>query len=73
MSHLSTHLCAAVTDFQRSGEDFSAIPITFFIMIAFSFMPSAWISYIVREKETKCKHQQVPRPRQVLVTVELFW
>lgn len=36
---------------------------TFFIIIftimAFSFVPAAWIMYIVREKDTKCKHQQV--------------
>lgn len=38
---------------------------TFFIIIftimAFSFVPAAWIMYIVREKDTKCKHQQVSR------------
>lgn len=36
---------------------------TFFIIIftilAFSFVPAAWIMYIVREKDTMCKHQQV--------------
>ncbi|CAN0551164.1 unnamed protein product, partial [Laminaria digitata] len=30
-----------------------------FIMIAYCFVPAAWIAFIVREKETKCKHQQV--------------
>lgn len=30
-----------------------------FTIMAFSFVPAAWIMYIVREKETKCKHQQV--------------
>ena len=29
------------------------------MLIAFSFVPAAWVAYIVREKETKCKHQQV--------------
>lgn len=36
---------------------------TFFIILftimAFSFVPAAWIMYIVREKDTRCKHQQV--------------
>lgn len=32
---------------------------TIFVLLAFSFVPAAWIAYVVREKETKCKHQQV--------------
>ena len=33
--------------------------ITVFTILAFAFVPAAWIMFIVREKETKCKHQQV--------------
>lgn len=33
--------------------------ITMFTIMAFAFVPAAWIMYIVREKDTKCKHQQV--------------
>lgn len=38
---------------------FDSFNVSFFILIAFSFVPAAWMAYIVREKETKCKHQQV--------------
>ena len=29
-----------------------------FVLMAFAFVPTAWIAYIVREKGTKCKYQQ---------------
>lgn len=38
---------------------FDSFNVSFFILIAFSFIPAAWAAFIVREKETKCKHQQV--------------
>ena len=44
----------------RSGAD--SFNVALFMLIAFSFVPAAWISFIVREKETKCKHQQVKKP-----------
>ncbi|CAN0206589.1 unnamed protein product, partial [Ectocarpus sp. 12 AP-2014] len=37
-----------------SGVD--SFNVTFYMLIAFSFVPAAWMAYIVREKETKCKH-----------------
>ena len=44
-------------------ESFVDATQTFFIILftimAFAFVPAAWIMYIVREKDTKCKHQQV--------------
>lgn len=45
----------------QKGEDAGVNSFTawVFMMIAFCFVPAAWISYVVREKENKCKHQQV--------------
>ncbi|CAN0348380.1 unnamed protein product [Pylaiella littoralis] len=40
-----------------------------FTIMAFSFVPAAWIMYIVREKETKCKHQQIVSG----VSLEAYW
>ncbi|CAM9259808.1 unnamed protein product [Ectocarpus sp. 4 AP-2014] len=46
---------------------------TFFIIIfsimAFSFVPAGWIMFIVREKDTKCKHQQIVSG----VGLEAYW
>ena len=39
--------------------DLDSFSVVLFILIAFVFSPAAWIAYIVREKESKCKHQQV--------------
>ncbi|CAB1115344.1 ABC [Ectocarpus sp. CCAP 1310/34] len=50
-----------------SGVD--SFNVTFYILIAFSFVPAAWMAYIVREKETKCKHQQVVSG----VGLEAYW
>lgn len=51
-------------------EDVDAIK-TFFIIVftimAFSFVPAGWIMFVVREKDTKCKHQQVRRGRDLRV------
>ncbi|CAN0195773.1 unnamed protein product, partial [Hapterophycus canaliculatus] len=38
---------------------FNSFNVSLFMLIAFSFVPAAWMAFIVREKETKCKHQQV--------------
>lgn len=38
---------------------FDSFSVSIFMMIAYCFVPAAWIAFIVREKETKCKHQQV--------------
>ncbi len=46
-----------------SGLD--SFNVALFMLIAFSFVPAAWISFVVREKETKCKHQQVRTARSV--------
>lgn len=43
-------------DFESSVDSFN---VSLFILIALSFIPAAWMAFIVREKETKCKHQQV--------------
>lgn len=43
----------------RVSSGLDAFNVSIFVLIAFSFVPAAWISFIVREKETKCKHQQV--------------
>lgn len=49
-----------------SGID--SFNVSFYALIAFSFIPAAWMAYIVREKETKCKHQQVmSRPLPLLL------
>ncbi|CAM9216529.1 unnamed protein product, partial [Ectocarpus fasciculatus] len=48
---------------------FDSFNVTFYILIAFSFVPAAWMAYIVREKETKCKHQQVVSG----VGLEAYW
>ncbi len=54
----------ALPETAGAGEDADAGQ-TFFIiiftMMAFAFVPAAWIMYIVREKDNKCKHQQVRR------------
>ncbi|CAM9598046.1 unnamed protein product, partial [Hapterophycus canaliculatus] len=46
---------------------------TFFIIVftimAFSFVPAGWIMYVVREKDTKCKHQQIVSG----VGIEAYW
>lgn len=51
------------TDRERNSEEivdfFEGFLVSLFIMIAFTFVPSGWISFIVREREMKCKHQQV--------------
>lgn len=50
----------AETEYQKDiAAGFDSLTATLFILIAFSFVPAAWITYVVREKETKCKHQQV--------------
>lgn len=42
------------------GVDFvQTLLIILFTVMAFSFVPAGWIMYIVREKDTNCKHQQV--------------
>lgn len=47
------------TKYQNAFTDgFDAFNVILFILIAFVFVPAAWIAYVVREKETKCKHQQ---------------
>ncbi len=50
---------------------FDAFNVLLFMLIAFSFVPAAWIAYIVREKETKCKHQQVPPPSTYVSTIRM--
>ena len=40
-------------------EGIDSFSVILFILIAFIFSPASWIAYIVREKESKCKHQQV--------------
>ncbi len=48
------------TEEVEDGIDFAeAFFIIIFTIMAFAFVPAAWIMYIVREKDTKCKHQQV--------------
>lgn len=52
----------ATTETAEVDEEVDFVQTFFIIMftiMAFSFVPAAWIMYIVREKDTKCKHQQV--------------
>ena len=47
---------------EKDDVDFAQIFfIVIFTMMAFAFVPAAWIMFVVREKDTKCKHQQVRR------------
>eukprot|EP00903_Cladosiphon_okamuranus_P008962 g8576.t1 len=48
---------------------FNSFNVVLFILFGFMFIPAAWIAYIVREKETKCKHQQVVSG----VGLEAYW
>lgn len=53
-------LVSVETDSEEIVVDFfQTFFIIMFTIMAFSFIPAAWIMYIVREKDTKCKHQQV--------------
>lgn len=52
--------CYTGTVYQKDVDaGFDSFNVSLFMLIAFSFVPAAWMAYIVREKETKCKHQQV--------------
>ncbi|CAN0460759.1 unnamed protein product, partial [Ectocarpus sp. 12 AP-2014] len=51
------------------ASGFNSFNVSLFMLIAFSFVPAAWMAYIVREKETKCKHQQVVSG----VGLEAYW
>ncbi|CAN0021601.1 unnamed protein product [Pylaiella littoralis] len=51
------------------GSGFDSFNVSLFILIAFSFVPAAWMAFIVREKETKAKHQQVVSG----VGLEAYW
>lgn len=56
-THISTSaVTVAVEEEVDATESFF---IVIFTIMAFSFVPAGWIMYIVREKDTKCKHQQV--------------
>lgn len=46
------------THFMKS-RDTDSFTVTVFIMMGFSFVSAAWIAYVVRERENKCKNQQV--------------
>lgn len=41
------------------SKDTDSFTVTVFIMMGFSFVSAAWIAYVVRERENKCKYQQV--------------
>jgi len=49
-------LTASFDEYDASGEGFN---VSIFILLAFAFIPAGFAQYIVRERETKTKHQQV--------------
>ncbi|CAN0323074.1 unnamed protein product, partial [Laminaria digitata] len=58
------------TSYQKDIDSgFDSFSVSVFIMIAYTFVSAAWIAFIVREKETKCKHQQVVSG----VGLEAYW
>eukprot|EP00903_Cladosiphon_okamuranus_P016293 g15025.t1 len=51
------------------SSGFDLFNASLFILIAFRVVPAEWMAFIVREKETKCKHQQVVSG----VGLEAYW
>ncbi|CAM9360676.1 unnamed protein product [Chrysoparadoxa australica] len=48
------------TSFQQDVVDDSGTFATaLFLMIGYAFIPAAWVGFVVKERETKSKHQQV--------------
>ncbi len=49
-----------LTDYENTlGNSFTAIFACIFITIAFSFIPAAWVGFIVREREQRSKHLHI--------------
>jgi ATP-binding cassette subfamily A (ABC1) protein 3 len=44
---------------QGTVDSFVTLIVGFFIMIPFTFIPSTFVSFIVKERECKAKHQQI--------------
>ncbi|CAM9216451.1 unnamed protein product [Ectocarpus fasciculatus] len=66
---VTMHPLPRTTREEDIDSGFNSFNVSLFMLIAFSFVPAAWMAYIVREKETKCKHQQVVSG----VGLEAYW
>lgn len=44
-----------------TASSFDGFPVVVMILLAFSFIPAAFVLFVVRERETKAKHLQVSR------------
>ncbi|CAM9405596.1 unnamed protein product, partial [Scytosiphon promiscuus] len=69
---LSVHPLPRTQYEQDIDSGFNSFNVSLFMMIAFGLVPAAWMAYIVREKETKCKHQQVTT-RRTRNSREAYW
>ncbi|CAM9287272.1 unnamed protein product [Phaeothamnion confervicola] len=58
------------TSFESSiNSDTKTFPTVLFLLIGVAFVPAAWVGFLVRERETKSKHQQVVSG----VSLDAYW
>lgn len=50
-------------------SDTNTFPQVIFLMIGYAFIPAAWVSFVVRERQHRSKHQQVVSG----VSLEAYW